>query len=272
MILNSNLLQNKVCLVTGANRGIGRAIAEIFVSNGGIVYANARKEASLDELVRFCNSCNEKKERESKEEDGEHKENKEQKGKLIPLYFDVTDLSAAKSAIMQIKKEQGHLDVLVNNAGIMKDALIGMVSREDMQKTFDVNVFAVMDMLQLAVKLMSKQKSGSIINLASIVGKNGNKGQLVYSASKGAVIALTKTAAKELAAKNIRVNAIAPGIIDTDMFHSIGEEKVQEKLKLIGMNRPGTPKEVAYTCLYLASDLSEYVTGQIINVDGCEVI
>ncbi len=272
MILNSNLLQNKVCLVTGANRGIGRAIAEIFVSNGGIVYANARKEASLDELVRLCNSCNEKKEIESKEEDGEHKENKKQKGKLIPLYFDVTDLSAAKSAIMQIKKEQGHLDVLVNNAGIMKDALIGMVSREDMQKTFDVNVFAVMDMLQLAVKLMSKQKSGSIINLASIVGKNGNKGQLVYSASKGAVIALTKTAAKELAAKNIRVNAIAPGIIDTDMFHSIGEEKVQEKLKLIGMNRPGTPKEVAYTCLYLASDLSEYVTGQIINVDGCEVI
>lgn len=254
MILNSNLLQNKVCLVTGANRGIGRAIAEVFVSNGGIVYANARKEASLDELARLCNSC------------------KEQKGKFIPLYFDVTDLSAAKSAIMQIKKEQGHLDVLVNNAGIMKDALISMISKEDMQKTFDVNVFAVMDMIQLAVKLMSRQKSGSIINLASIVGKNGNKGQLVYSASKGAVIALTKTAAKELAAKNIRVNAIAPGIIDTDMFHSIGEEKVQEKLKLIGMNRPGTPEEVAYTCLYLASDLSEYVTGQIIGVDGCEVI
>jgi 3-oxoacyl-[acyl-carrier protein] reductase len=104
------------------------------------------------------------------------------------------------------------------------------------------------------------------------VGTNGNKGQLVYSASKGAVLSLTKTAAKELAAQNIRVNAVAPGIIDTDMFHSIGEEKMQEKLKLIGMNRPGTPEEVADTCAYLASDLSRYVTGQIIGVDGCEVI
>lgn len=259
MKLSCDLLRDKVCLITGANRGIGREIAEVFASFGGIVYANARKEGSLEELIKSC-----------KEKNKESKNN--EKDNIIPLYFDVTDSLSAKKAIMQIKKEQGHLDVLVNNAGIMKDALIGMVSKEDMQKTFDVNVFAVMDMIQLAVKLMSRQKSGSIINISSIVGNNGNKGQLVYSASKGAVIALTKTAAKELAPQHIRVNAVAPGIIDTDMFHSIGEEKVQEKLKLIGMNRVGTPEDVAYACVYFASDLSEYVTGQILGVDGCEVI
>ena len=255
MKLSCDLLRDKVCLITGANRGIGRKMAEVFASFGGIVYANARKEGSLEELIKLYKESN-----------------NTEKGNIIPLYFDITDSLSAKKAIMQIKKEQGHLDVLVNNAGIMKDALIGMVSKEDMQKTFDVNVFAVMDMIQLAVKLMSKQKSGSIINISSIVGSNGNKGQLVYSASKGAVIALTKTAAKELAPQHIRVNAVAPGIIDTDMFHSIGEEKVQEKLKLIGMNRVGTPEDVAYACVYFASDLSEYVTGQILGVDGCEVI
>jgi 3-oxoacyl-[acyl-carrier protein] reductase len=257
MASNCDLLKDKVCLVTGATRGIGRAVVERFADCGAVVYANGRKEEALKELA----GAYEKK-----------TQTEYQSGKIIPVCFDVTDSDAARKAVMQIKKEQGRLDVLVNNAGVMKDALIGMVSKEDMRKTFEVNVFAVMDMLQLAVKVMARQNSGSIINLASIVGTNGNKGQLVYSASKGAVISLTKTASKELAPKNIRVNAVAPGIIDTDMFHSIGEEKMQEKLKLIGMNRPGTPEEVADACIYLASDLSKYVTGQILGVDGCEVI
>ena len=251
MISSCDLLKNKVCLVTGASRGIGYAVAKRFAVCGAVVYANGRREESLKELLSLNGNC---------------------PGSVIPLYFDVTDSAAAKKAMMQIKKEQGKLDVLVNNAGIMKDALIGMISKEDMRQVFEVNVFAVMDMLQLAVKLMSRQNSGSIINLASIVGTNGNRGQMVYSASKGAVISLTKTAAKELASKHIRVNAVAPGVIDTDMFRSIGEEKMKEKINLIGMNRAGTPEEVADTCIYLASDLSVYVTGQVIGVDGCEVI
>lgn len=247
MTSNSNMLDQKICLVTGCNRGIGKAIALTLANAGGIVYANARREDSID---YFC----------------------ETSGKIIPVYFDVTDTDAAKKAIMRIKKEQGRLDVLVNNAGVMKDALIGMVTHDQIEKIFATNVFAVMEMIQLATKLMGRQNSGSIVNMASIVGVNGNAGQLVYSASKGAVIALTKTASKELAPKNIRVNAIAPGMIDTDMFRSIGTDHMQERIDLIGMKRLGTPEDVAKACLFLASDLSTYITGQILGVDGSALV
>ena len=162
--------------------------------------------------------------------------------------------------------------MLVNNAGIMKDALIGMINGKLMQEIFEVNVFAMIQMIQMANKLMSRQKSGSIINMASIVGTNGNSGQLVYSASKGAVVAMTKTAAKELASDNIRVNAIAPGMIDTDMFRSIGETKIQENLEKIKMGRLGNPEEIANACVFLASDLSAYISGQVLGVDGVTVI
>jgi len=181
-------------------------------------------------------------------------------------------MDASKKIIMQIKNKGGKLDCLVNNAGIMQDALIGMINKKTIHDVFETNVFAVMELMQLAARIMTKQKSGSIINMASIVGVNGNKGQLVYSASKGAVIAMTKTAAKELAPQNIRVNAVAPGMVDADMFRSIGMEKVTERLENIGMGRLGTPEDVAKVCVFLASDLSEYVTGQIIGVDGAAII
>jgi len=129
-----------------------------------------------------------------------------------------------------------------------------------------------MELTQLAARIMTKQKKGSIINMASIMGVNGNKGQFVYSASKGAVIAMTRTAAKELAPYNIKINAVAPGMIDTEMFRSIGVEKIAERLNNIGMGRLGTPEDVAKVCIFLASDLSEYVTGQIIGVDGAAII
>jgi 3-oxoacyl-[acyl-carrier protein] reductase len=247
----SDLIIGKVALVTGASRGIGRQIALTFAENGAVVYANARKEGSLDNLIV---------------------ENENMSGKIIPVYFDVTDADASKNAVIRIKKESGKLDCLVNNAGIMQDALIGMIDKKTMHDVFETNVFAVMELTQLAARIMTRQKSGSIINLASIVGVNGNKGQLVYSASKGAVIAMTKTAAKELASQKIRVNAVAPGMIDTEMFRSIGVEKAAERLKNIGMGRLGAPEDVAKTCLFLASDLSEYVTGQIVGVDGAAII
>lgn len=242
------LLEDKVCLVTGASRGIGAATAKRFVEEGAIVYANVRTPKNLD---LFFEEMSEK-----------------GPGRIKALYFDVRDESASKKAIMQIKKEQGRLDVLVNNAGVMRDALIGMVTTSLMKEIFDTNVIGVANMLQLATKLMSRQKSGSIINLSSIVGIEGNAGQLAYSASKGAVAAITKTASKELAQYGIRVNAVAPGMIDTDMYRSIGEERVKDQIDNIRMGKLGTPEEVADAILFLASDLSRYITGDIIGVNG----
>ena len=242
------LLDGKVCLITGASRGIGAATAKRFVQEGAIVYANVRLPKNLDDLfVKMTD---------------------DEAGSIKALYFDVRDEAASKQAIMQIKKEQSRLDVLVNNAGIMKDALIGMVSTTLMKEIFDTNVIGVANMLQLATKIMTKQKSGSIVNLSSIVGIEGNAGQLAYSASKGAVAAITKTASKELAQYGIRVNAVAPGMIDTDMYRSIGADRVKSQLENIRMGKLGTPEEVADAILFLASDLSRYITGEIIGVNG----
>lgn len=246
------LLKDKVCLITGCSRGIGKQTVKRFAEEGAVVYAVARENGVLDS---YCKSLFEK-----------------TGSAITPLYFDVTDEAAGKQAVMQIKKEQGRLDVLVNNAGIMRDALIGMIDRKLISDTFNVNVFAVMNMIQLAFKLMSRAHSGSIINLASIVGVQGNEGQLVYSASKGAVVAMTKTAAKELAKYNVRVNAVAPGMVDTDMFHSVGEERVEQFSRNIRMGRLATPEDISNAIVFLASDLSAYITGQILGVDGGEII
>ncbi|MBR3602237.1 MAG: glucose 1-dehydrogenase [Lachnospiraceae bacterium] len=242
------LLDGKVCLITGASRGIGAATVKRFAEEGAIVYANARTPNILDDLCLELSETH--------------------NTTVKALYFDVRDEIASKKAVIQIRKETGKLDVLVNNAGIMKDALIGMISRDLMQEIYDTNVFGVMNMIQLASKVMMFQKNGSIINLASIVGLEGNPGQLVYSATKGAVATMTKTASKELAPQGIRVNAVAPGMIDTDMFRSIGDEKIKEHLANIRMGRLGTPEEVADVILFLASDLSRYITGEIIGVNG----
>ena len=246
------LLDGKVCLVTGASRGIGAATVKRFAREGAVVYANARTPKNLDDL---CIELSEK-----------------YNTTVKALYFDVRDEAAAKKAVLQIRKETGRLDILVNNAGVMKDALIGMISKDLMQEIYDTNVFGVMNMIQLASKVMMFQKSGSIINLSSIVGLKGNPGQLVYSATKGAVTAMTKTAAKELASQGIRVNAVAPGMIDTDMFRSIGNEKMQEHIANIRMGRLGTPEEVADAILFLASDLSGYITGEILGVNGSAMV
>jgi len=246
------MLNNKVALITGCNRGIGRAVMEKFAENNATIYAAARKKGSLDKIVNKLISNH---------------------GVVItPVYFDMVDTEKLKKTFFEINNNHKRLDILVNNAGVMKDALIGMVTEKNMQDVFSVNVFALINSIQFAVKLMKRNKSGSIINISSIVGREGNPGQIVYSASKGAVISMTRTAAKELSSNNIRVNAIAPGMIDTDMLRSIGELRISDMISKIGLGRLGTPDEVASAAAFLASDASSYITGQVIGVDGGAVI
>lgn len=242
MEFNSKLLENKVVVITGAGRGIGKAISERFLFEGAIVYGIDLLEGSMNELAKHT--------------------------QFHPFCLDITDQKAIRDFFVCLQREQGHLDVLVNNAGIMKDAYLPMISDEVIQRTFEVNVFAIIHLMKYAVKLMRKHKAGSIINAASIMGVGGNSGQIVYSATKGAVIAMTKSAAKELAAENIRVNAVAPGVVETDMIKSVPDDQLQTLLSKIGLRRLATASDIADVYLFLASDLSRYVSGQIIGVDG----
>ena len=173
---------------------------------------------------------------------------------------------------MWIKKNVGQLDAVVNNAGILDDALLGMVNEKQVSHTLAVNTEAVIYHMQYASRLMMKQKSGSIVNVSSIIGRVGNAGQTVYGASKAAVIGATYSASKELAPYNIRVNAVAPGFIETAMTKQLSQEKYEQRLSEIKMGRIGTAEEVANVILFLASDYSSYVTGQVIGVDGGMVI
>jgi 3-oxoacyl-[acyl-carrier protein] reductase len=242
------MLQNKIVLVTGCSRGIGSSIAKKFAENGAVVYANAKTVGSLSHLI----------------------ERTYENGKIIPVYFDVTDRTAVKDCIVRIKNSYGRLDCLVNNAGILVDTLITMLDRKTLRDIYEVNVFALFDLMSFAARIMTPRNYGSIINIASICGDEGGmRGQTAYSSSKGAVIALTKTAAKELGPFNVRVNCVSPGFIDTDMFRS-GPKNVQDQLtEGVYLNaRVGEPEEVANVCLFLASDLASYVNGENIRVDG----
>lgn len=251
--MNQCLLDGKVCFITGAGKGLGQATLVAFAQAGAaVIYANDIVDGSIEQTAQQL-----------REEFGV---------KIVTMYFDVADLASCKNAILQIKRDSGYLDVLVNNAGVMKDALIGTVSPQLVDWIYGVNVYGSMELLQLASKLMLRRRSGSIINLSSIVGITGNPGQLVYSSTKGAIIAMTKTAAKELAPHNIRVNAIAPGMIDTDMMRSVGEKHLQTHLEHIPMGRLGRPEEIGSVAVFLASDLASYLTGQIIAVDGCVLV
>lgn len=242
------LLKDKVCLVTGASKGIGRAIVEAYAKQGAIVYANARTESSIDEWTKDLSV--------------------KYKTRVIPVYFDITDLAAAKNTVMQIKSAEKRIDVLVNNAGMVTYEMIPMAQIDTFKAMLEVNVVAPFSLLQIVSRVMSRQKSGSIINMASIVADKGAKGQVSYATTKGAIIAMTKSAAKELAPSQIRVNAVAPGMVGTERFVNIFEEKFKEKINNIGMGRLADPSEIADLCVFLGSDMSKYVTGQIIGIDG----
>lgn len=243
------MLKDKVCLVTGTSRGIGQKIAEKFAGEGGIVYANARSEGCLEEWAKQITA--------------------QATGQIIPIYFDMTKSEEIRQAVMWLKKEQGRIDVLVNNAGMIVNEVLGMISIDKMREMFEVNVFGLMALTQLiSTRFMMKQKSGSIVNIASVVGVEGSRGQIAYSASKGAVIALTKSMAKELAPHNVRVNAVAPGMTSTDRLNVAIKDVYKDNIPPIGMGRLGTPENVADACLHFASEQSSYTTGQVLVVGG----
>ncbi|MCR5783676.1 MAG: SDR family oxidoreductase [Clostridia bacterium] len=247
------MLSEKVCIVTGGSRGIGKAISQVFARNGATVYAVDIREGTVEEWSGDFN--------------------KEVSGEVRSLYFDVSDEQAVKNGVMQIKRECGHIDGLVNNAGVEFNELIGMISHDNMEKMFSVNVYGTINMLQIVSRIMGRQAGGgSIVNIASMTALRGNRGQLVYSATKGAVVSLTKSAAKELAEKNIRVNAIAPGLTNTDMMKQADPEKLQGRINNICMGRLAEPEDIANACLFMVSDLSSYVSGQILAVDGCTIM
>lgn len=237
------LLENKVTLITGAGRGIGRVIAEQFIADGAIVYANDLNEFEIPGAKTIC--------------------------------FDVTDTNALKAGLMQVYKAEGHIDCVVNNAAIIQNQKLGMVTKPLLEKMYAVNVFAVIDMIQIASRLMARTGGGCFVNMASVTGVVGSPGQVAYSASKGAVISLTKSAAKELAPMNIRVNAVAPGIVRTERFEELYEatgDKINERIEKIALGRLGTPQDIANAVSFLASDRASYISGQILGVDGCATI
>ena len=242
------LLNGKVALVTGAARGIGKAIALKFASEGASIaftdlVINETAEETVKELEVF--------------------------GVKVKAYAsNAADFEATQEVVAEIEKEFGRVDILVNNAGITKDGLVMRMSEAQWDAVIDVNMKSAFNFLHAVVPIMARQKGGSIINMASIAGQTGNPGQVNYSASKAGLIAMAKSVAKEMGPRGVRANAIAPGYVITEMTEVLPQAVKDEFIKLIPLKRGATVEEIANTALYLASDLSSYVTGQVIAVNG----
>lgn len=242
------LLENKVALITGAARGIGKQIALSFAKEGcNIAFTdlemNEAAQATRDEIAAL--------------------------GVKVQFYAsNAADFEAAHQVVEQVVADFGHLDILVNNAGITRDTLLMRMTEQQWDLVLQVNLKSAFNFTHAVTPVMMRQRGGSIISLSSIVGINGNAGQANYAASKAGIIALTKSVAKELGGRGIRANAIAPGFILTDMTKALSEETLKQFVTMIPMKRGGEPEEVAKVALFLASDLSSYVSGQVIQVNG----
>jgi 3-oxoacyl-[acyl-carrier protein] reductase len=246
------MLEGKVILVTGAAGGIGRAISLLCAQHGADIIVNdINSETEPLNLVE---------------------EIKQRNRRAIYIQADVSDQAAVKMMFKKIKTEFGRLDVLVNNAGILKDNLLLLTTEAEYNNVMNINLKGCFNCMQQAALMMRRQLSGKIINMASIVGRYGNAGQIVYSGTKAGVIGMTMSAAKELGPLGITVNAVAPGIIETNMILNLKAEAKQSLINATALKRIGTPMDVAKVVLFLASELSDYVSGQVIGVDGCQVV
>lgn len=235
-------------IITGASRGIGRGIAEIFADHGAnVAFSYSSSEAPALELEKELTA----------------------RGVKAKAYkSNAADFAEAESLVAQVLEDFGGVDVLINNAGITKDNLLMRMGEEDFDSVIEINLKSVFNMTKAIQRTFLKQRKGSIVNMSSVVGVKGNAGQANYAASKAGMIGFTKSVALELGSRNIRCNAIAPGFIETEMTGKLDEKTVQGWRDAIPLKRGGTPEDVANACLFLASDLSDYITGQVIHVDG----
>lgn len=242
-------LKGKICIITGGARGIGKEICSYFLSEGAVVCIfDLNKTDALNTLDQF--------------------EEKYGKEKAAFFNIDVTSVESVENGIEEIIKKYGRIDILVNNAGITSDNLILRMDIAEWKKVIDINLTGTFICSKYALRYMVKQKSGRIINMSSVIGIRGNAGQSNYSASKAGVIGLTKSMAREFASRNINVNAIAPGYIETEMTKKIDEKYKEKIIAMIPNGKLGTVDDVAKTAVFLASDDSAYITGAVINIDG----
>ncbi|HLV91915.1 MAG TPA: 3-oxoacyl-[acyl-carrier-protein] reductase [Aequorivita sp.] len=242
------LLEGKTAIITGGSRGIGKGIVEIFAQHGAnVAFTYSSSAEASNKIVEEVSKA----------------------GVKVKAYkSDAASYDDAQKLVDEVLEEFGSIDILINNAGITKDNLLMRMSEDDFDKVIEVNLKSVFNMTKAVQRTMLKQRKGSIINMSSVVGVKGNAGQANYAASKAGVLGFTKSVALELGSRNIRCNAIAPGFIETEMTGKLDETVVESWRNAIPLKRGGTPDDIANVCVFLASDLSAYVTGQVLSVDG----
>jgi 3-oxoacyl-[acyl-carrier protein] reductase len=243
-----SLLKGKTALITGASKGIGKGIAEVFVKNGcNVAFTYLSSVEQAEAVERELSSA---------------------EVKVKGYRSDASNFAAAAELVVSVLKDFGTIDILINNAGITKDNLLMRMSEQDFDQVMTINLKSIFNLTKAVQRTMLKARSGSIINMSSVVGLKGNAGQSNYAASKAGIIGFTKSIALELGSRNIRCNAIAPGFIETEMTDKLDEKTVQGWRDAIPLKRGGSPEDVANACLFLASDLSTYISGQVLQVDG----
>ncbi|GAB4185128.1 MAG: 3-oxoacyl-[acyl-carrier-protein] reductase [Calditrichia bacterium] len=240
-------IKDKVAVVTGSTRGIGRAVAVKLGSAGATVVVSGRNEQLINEVVSEINNNG---------------------GNALGVAADISQFDDAKKLIDTTIKEFGRIDILVNNAGVTRDNLLALMKEEDWDTVMNINLKGAFNCVKNVIRPMMKQRWGRIINITSVVGITGNAGQANYASSKAGLIGFTKSVAKELAGRNITCNAIAPGFIDTDMTRELPEKVKENLLQSIPLGRFGSGDDIANAVLFLSSDLADYITGQVLNVDG----